>query len=118
MALAIWISFLVIWSYLAFIRFATTSVALGKYITVLPTFKVITLLFGASFWINCKELQMCAFWNSAAYINVHLIYETGASLFSYERNEHECEDKYENDDEYGNECDDKYENDDEYENDE
>ncbi|CAM5999352.1 unnamed protein product [Sphagnum balticum] len=73
---SLWGSALLLWMYLAFYKYRLSSVALSRYLTVVPFLKSFTLIFATSFWVTCVSQQMCNFSLSVAYTNCQLIYES------------------------------------------
>ena len=67
----------IIWIYFAFIKYRFNSVLLCKFLALIPFMKVVTLVFGVSFWVICVKQSMCTAWLAIAYQNIVLIFETG-----------------------------------------
>lgn len=67
----------IVWVYFAFVKYRYNSVLLCKFLALVPFFKVISLVFGLSFWITCVQQSMCTSWLSVSYQNIVLIFDTG-----------------------------------------
>jgi hypothetical protein len=39
--------------------------------------QVLVMVLGTSFWSTCESWKMCSFWLGVAFINCHLMFETG-----------------------------------------
>ena len=73
--LALWLFVAVIWTYATYVTYKDRCQIICKHLTVIPIFKVITLIFGTAFWTICSQLKMCSFWISVVYVNLHLMNE-------------------------------------------
>lgn len=67
----------IVWVYYAFIKYRFNSVLLCKFLALIPFIKIVSLIFGLSFWETCVKQSMCMAWLSIAYQNIVLIFETG-----------------------------------------
>lgn len=77
---ACWISFAILWYFLAFIYFYQRCLQLSQAIILLPIVKTIVIAIGLAFWILCDKYDMCSYWLGITFLNIHLVYETSQML--------------------------------------
>ena len=77
-----WLIISILWWYNVFYKYKNKCLPICRLVTIVPVMKCSTLVFGASFWTTCVSWNMCSYWISVVFINLHVVFET-TTIFAF-----------------------------------